>query len=114
MAAVLKATVIAVGLLCITAPLACYVWFREMMWPVAAYHVMDIPEEQIGRLAFFGRASWSIPILWLLSALLVIVETVTRRRWRFLLMYAAVPFAGGAIYWLAWQGYLIYLGRVLA
>jgi len=111
MAAVLKAIVIVFGFLCITAPLTCYVWFREMMWPVAAYHVMDIPKDRSSQLALFGRASWSIPILWLLSALLIIVETAMRKRWRFLLIYAAVPFIGGAIYWVAWQGYLISIGH---
>ena len=114
MAAALKALVIVLGVLCITTPLACYVWFREMMLPVAAYHVMDIPEGQIGPLAFFDKASWSVPVLWLVSALLVIVEAATRKRWRFLLIYAAVPFVGGAIYWVAWQSYLIYLDHVLA
>jgi hypothetical protein len=114
MVAVLKALLIVLGVLCITAPLACYVWVREIMWPVAAYHVMDIPEAQVGPLAFFDKASWSVPVLWLVSALVVTVEAATRRRWRFLLIYAAVPFVGGAIYWVAWQGYLIYLDHVLA
>ena len=114
MAAPLKAVVIVFCVLCITTPLVCYVWFREMMLPVAAYHVMDIPEEQIGPLAFFDKASWSVPVLWLVSALLVIVEAATRKRWRFLLIYAAIPFLGGAIYWVAWQSYLIYLDHVLA
>jgi hypothetical protein len=114
MATVLKGTLTILGFLCITAPLACYVWFREMMWPVAAYHVMDIPPEHIGGLAFFGRASWSIPVLWLISALLIIIEVATKRRWRFLLIYAAVPFAAGALYWLAWQAFLIQLSHALA
>jgi len=112
--AALKAILIVFSFLCITAPLAYYVWLREFMLPVAAYHVMDIPEEQTGRLAFFGTASWSVPVLWLLAALLVIVEAATSRRWRFLLIYAAIPFIGGAIYWVAWQGYLIYLDHVTA
>jgi hypothetical protein len=112
--AALKAILIVGGFLCITAPLAYYLWLREFMLPVAAYQVMDIPEAHTGPLAFFNSASWSVPVLWLVSALLVIVEAATRRCWRFLLIYAAIPFIGGAIFWVAWQGYLIYLDHVTA
>jgi hypothetical protein len=110
----LKTILIVFSFLCITAPLACHVWLREFMLPVAAYHVMNIPEKQTEPLAFFNTASWSVPVLWFLSTLLVVVEAATNRRWRFLLIYAAIPFVGGAIYWVAWQGYLIYLGHVTA
>ena len=105
---------ISVGVFVIAVPVLYWIWIFEMMWPVVAYHVLDVPADKTGWFSFFYRASWCVPVLWGLSCVLLVVEAAIRKRWPRFLFYAAVPFAGAAIYWVAWQAFLIYLSRTLA
>ena len=105
---------IGLGAFVLFTPLLRYIWYHEMMWPVAAYHVLDVPADKTGGFTFFYWASWCVPGLWVLSLGLLMIEALRKRRWALLTTYAALPLAGAAAYWTAWQGFLIYLFRALA
>ena len=106
--------VIVFGVFLITTPVLERIWLHEMAWPVVAYHVIDVPLGKAAGFTFFYWTSWGVPALWITSLTLLVIESATKKRWSLFTIYAAAPFAGAAVYWVAWQGFLIYLSHTLA
>jgi hypothetical protein len=106
-----RQSIIAVSVLVFGAPLLYWLWGRELLHIVAAYHVIDVAPSQEWWFTFFSWAVWSIPVAWFGSLVLLWVEVVRKRRRIWLATYAGVPFAVAAIYWVAWEAFIGFIVR---
>ena len=94
----------------LAAPLVYFFMGLDMIGVVYAYHAVDVPPRW-DYFSFLYGASWSIPVVWFVCLVLLLVELFRRRRGRLLAAYVGVPVVFGVAFWLVLQGYLVLVTR---
>ena len=106
-----RQSIIAVSAFVFASPFLYWLWGRELLHIVAAYHVIDVAPSQKWWFAFFSWAVWCIPVAWLAFLILLFAEVVRKRRRIWLALYTGAPFAIAAVYWLAWEVFIGFIVR---
>ena len=91
------------------APLVHWIWLRELLYVVAAYHLISVPPSQEYWFSFFFWAAWCIPAIWVACLVLALVETIRRKRLFLLATYLAAPYGVALTHRVVWGVFVSFL-----